>query len=161
MRAQLLGDLKPSTRKVILNDYPASLAVMMILGVLGLCAAQLLSRRPFVMDPMGSDFPVGLFLTTLAVSFAAVLIWRLARVLRLFRSGRVTTATIISVVVSLRGPVTFDFAFEDGGHHIRARMHVVGWKTVQSLKQGDPAEVLYDPARPRRAIIARFFQAYT
>ena len=150
---QTSAGLKLSVRRLLLNDYPSSLAWMFIvifwlMSVFAPQARQLLAESWWIA-----------FLVILAIALATVLMWRIHRASRLFQSGRVTEARITSVWVSQKGPITFDFAFDHEGHRVRTRMHVVRWKRKAALKRDQTVGVLYDPTHPTRAIIARLFQA--
>ena len=151
--------MKLSIRKTLVHDYPAVLALSAIAGLWLVPIWDAVDRRAAAQDSGLLPF---LFATT--VPLVAVVLWRLHRASRLFRVGCVAAASITSVQVSRRGPITFCFAFEHEGEHIRARMRVadwkfVRWKRVPAFKRGQSVEALYDPARPSRAIILQLFQS--
>lgn len=150
-----LDGMTLSVRKVILNDYPSSLAWMLIasLWLLGVPLPE--NRRLLAQTPGFVVFPI-----VATLSLFAVLVWRVRRMSRLSRSGRQTPALITGVWVACRGPITFGFSFEHEGRRIRARMHVARWKRVPALKRGQSVEALYDPAHPTRAVISNLLRAY-
>ena len=142
-----------SIRKVLVNDYPSFLA-WMIGAVIWLFFALLPDgRRMLARDP-----GIVRLLIILTGVFSSILVWRLHRVLRLFRLGTIASAHVTTVWTPLRGPFTYNFAFEHDGHHISARMHVVRWRRTPALKRGQDVQALFDPTKPRRAIILEFFQ---
>jgi hypothetical protein len=146
--------MKLSVRKLILYDYP-SCGAWIVISVLWLTSVASRDARQALAQ--GSGYFVFLSLVTILPS--AVVVWRIYRASRLFRSGHVAAGRITAVWVALKGPTTFDFAFDHEDRRIRAKMHVMGWRKVQALKRGQTVEVLYDPTHPARAIISQLFQA--
>jgi len=149
-----LGGMTLSFRKVLVNDYASSLAWVIPVATWLWFALLPDGRRMLAHDPGAVRF-----LIILTGVFSSILVWRLHRALRLFRFGRIAPAHVTTVWTSWRGPFTYDFAFEHDGHHISARMHVARWRRAPALRQGQDVEALYDPARPKRAIILQVFQA--
>jgi hypothetical protein len=147
-------DRKISVRRVLLNDN-ASFLAWMLASALWLPLLVLPDGRQILARGDGLwELPV-----ILTLLLCAVLLWRMRRASRLFRFGRVATARITWVSVAMKGPITYNFKFELEGQWVRAHMNVVGWKRKPVFKQRVEVEVLYDPARPTRAIIPYFFQA--
>ena len=146
-------DRKISVRRVLLNDDLSSFAWILIL-ILWLSVLLSEERRSLV-DPDGWLE----FLIIATVLLSAMLVSRIHRASKLFRFGRVATARITWVSAAMKGPITYNFKFELEGQWVRAHMNVVGWERKPVFKQRAEVEVLYDPARPTRAIIPYFFQA--
>jgi hypothetical protein len=151
--------MKLSIGKTLLNDYPSTLA-WIVIAASWLIPALLPDARRLAAQDSGYIA----FLIVVTVLLSAVLAWRLHRISRLFHSGLIAAAHITSVWVPFRGPITFYFAFEHEGQHIRARMHVAGWKVVSwkrvpAYKRGQDVKALYDPAHPSRAVILQLFEA--
>jgi uncharacterized membrane protein YhdT len=148
------ADRKISVRRVLVNDHLSSLAWMLIV-MFWFLSVLLPEERQSLVDRGGWLE----FLIIVTVLLSAALVWRIHRASTLFRFGRVATARITWVSVAIKGPITYNFKFELEGRWVRAHMNVVGWKRKPVFKQRAEVEVLYDPARPTRAIIPYFFRA--
>jgi hypothetical protein len=146
--------MKLSVRKLILTDYLSCGACIMI-SVFWLMSLLIPEERQTLFRDPGWIVWLGIVTALLS----AVIVWRIYRASRLFRSGQVAAGHITTVSVGLKGPNTIDFAFDLEGRRVRARMYVMGWKKVPALKRGQTVDVLYDPAHPTRAIIPLLFQA--
>ena len=143
-----------SYRRVLVNDYPSSLA-WMIPAATWLCFALFPDgRRMLAHDPSGALS----FLIILTGMFSLILVWRLRRAVRLFRFGRIAPAHVTTVYAPRSGPFTYGFAFEHEGDRVSARMNVARWRRAPALKRGQSVQALYDATSPRRAIILEFFQ---
>jgi uncharacterized membrane protein len=144
--------MRLSVRKVLLHDYPSSLAWM---GISSLWLIGVLFPDNRRLIAQSSGFTAFLIISTLLLF--VVLVWRLHRASRLFRRGTVATARITMVWAPWRGPFTYDFEFEHEGHPVRARMHLARWRIKATLTHDQRVDVLYDPAHLTRAVIAQFF----
>lgn len=149
--------MKLSVRKFLVHDYPASLASLLIIGV-WLLGVLLPDGRMLLTQDRGFLA----FVVTWTGIWSLLLIWRLRRLLRLFRIGRTATARITVVWVPAwpgRGPFTYSFAFDHQGSRVCTNMHVFRMRTAPSLARGQTVQALYDPAEPTRAVILELFAA--
>jgi hypothetical protein len=148
-----LGGMTLSVRKVLLHDYPSSLAGMGIPGfwiAFGLLPSMSQEDRQVLLDhPRLIFFPI-----VVTVLLSIVVAWRLRRTSRLLRSGR-ASARVTQVYGGgfSRGPFTYYFAFEHDNQLIHALMHVTRWRWRPALHRGQVVDVAYDPTHPTHAII--------
>lgn len=145
-----------SVRKAFVHDYPTSLASLFIVGV---WLVTLLADGPRTLT---RDSGLASLLAVWTGIWLALIGWRLQRLFRLFKIGRVAPARV-TVVWSPRwpgrGPFSYNFAFNHEGRSVRATMHVFRMRVVPSLKRGEAVRALYDPTQPTRAIILELFEA--
>jgi len=87
-----------------------------------------------------------------------VLIWRLQRIRSLLTNGRSAPARITGLYISKdRGRL--EFAFEHNGQLIQSRTFIHRTKAVLALQPGALVEVVFDPDRPKRAIVKHLYLA--
>jgi len=139
-----------SVRNVVWNDWPA-LATVIAVAMTWIIHFGLpyLQRRA---APLPMWLPGGL-----SVVLVALLAWRIGRVRWLFAHG----ASAVGVVTDLwiakdRGRL--EFVFEIDGERVRSWMPIHRTKAVLSLSPGDRVDLLFDPGRPKRAIVKRLFE---
>jgi uncharacterized protein DUF3592 len=149
--------MTPSVRRFLAHDYPASLALLFIVGAWLPGALLPGGRRLFSHE---SRFAA--FLVIWTGIWSILLGWRLLRLLRLFRIGRIAPARVTVVWVPRwpgRGPFTYNFEFDHHGRSVRARMHVFRMRVAPSLESGETVQALYDPTHPTHAVILELFNA--
>ena len=154
-RANALGGMTLSVRRILWYDYPSSIAWMFIVSI-WLIGALIPDFRPLMTQPVFM-----LFLIAWTLLWSLVLVWRLHRAFRLFRSGCVAPARVTQVYGGgwRRGPFTYTFAFEHDGRRVHGRMHVARMSWRPALMRGQCVDAAYDPTHPSRAIILQLFQA--
>jgi len=80
------------------------------------------------------------------------LIWRIARIYRLFSRGKLVRAQITRVDVA-RDRGRLEFAYDIGGHRVSSWTPVHKNKQVEALAVNQEVEVLVDAANPLNAIV--------
>jgi hypothetical protein len=98
------------------------------------------------------------FSVSLSVALVAVLSWRIRRVGWLFSHGVQTVGVITNLRIAKdRGRLAF--VFDCNGRRVYAWMPIHKTKAVMALVPGDQVDVLYDEAKPSRAIVRKLFES--
>lgn len=143
--------MKFSYRKVIWNDWPALAASIAVPITWIIHFAIPLLQRSVVPFPLW-------FSVSVSAALVAVLVWRIRRVSRLFARGARAGGVITRVLIAKdRGRL--EFVFEHNGRRVYAWMPVHKTRVVLALTPGDPVDVLFDEAKPNRAIVRKLYEA--
>jgi len=140
--------IKPRLGSILWTDWPALLCLM-CLPVIWLISAQLVLFRHDGSFTAREALMVALPLSLIA---GGLLLWRIARIHRLFSRGQVVRAQITRVDIA-RDKGRLEFAYHFGGHRVSSWTAVHKSKQVEALAVNQEVEVLVDAANPLNAIV--------
>jgi len=142
------ANLKPRLGSILWTDWPALLCLM-CLPVIWLISAQLVLFRHDGSFTAREALMIALPLSLVA---GGLLLWRIARIHRLFSRGQIVRAQITRVdIASDKGRL--EFAYDFGGHRVSSWTPVHKSKQVEALVVNQEVEVLVDAANPLNAIV--------
>jgi hypothetical protein len=144
--------MEPRIGKVIWTDALA------LFGAAGAAGFPVVILVLSVTQPGAKDHALPILGVTLLLALlaASVVGWRIARVRRLFASGRRVPARIVAVnLVRDRGRV--EFAYEVDGREFVSWSAVHKTRQVRELRPNQEVEVLVDSSRPSEAIISHLY----
>lgn len=138
-----------SLRKIVWNDWPALAATLAVPITWAVSAAFPLLHRVAAPTPLWLPMCASVLL-------AGVLAWRVARVHRLFATGKSVVGCITDLQIAKdRGRLLFLFELE--GRRVRGWMPVHRTRAVLALAPGDTVTLLYDSRQPHKAIVRQLF----
>jgi len=141
-------NLKPRLGSILWTDWPALLCLM-CLPVIWLISAQLVAFRHDGSFTAREALMIALPLSLVA---GGLLLWRIARIHRLFSRGQIVRAQITRVdIASDKGRL--EFAYDFGGLRVSSWTPVHKSKQVEALVVNQEVEVLVDAANPLNAIV--------
>jgi hypothetical protein len=142
------ANLKPRLGSILWTDWPALLCLM-CLPVIWLISAQLVLFRHDGSFTAREALMIALPLSLVA---GGLLLWRIARIHRLFSRGQTVRAQITRVDIA-RDKGRLEFAYDFGGHRLSSWTPVHKSKQVGALAVNQEVEVLVDAANPLNAIV--------
>jgi hypothetical protein len=143
---------KPRFASIISTDWPALFCLISIPGIwiIGFLF-------PFVRKGASfGTFEVLAFALPISMVAGGFLLWRIARIHRLFAFGRLVPAQVTSLRIARdRGRLEFEYDF--GGLRRTSWMPVHKNKRVLALEPNQQVEVLVDPRDPTNAIVRQLY----
>jgi hypothetical protein len=93
----------------------------------------------------------------LSLVAGGLLVWRIARIHRLFSRGQLVRAQITSVHVARGDRGRLEFAYDFRGHRVSSWTPVHKNKQIEALAVNQEVEVLVDTASPGNAIVRQLY----
>lgn len=143
--------MKPSTRAIVWNDWPALASGIGIIMVW-----LILSGYHWLMRGGAKELTLGAFAIVITLLLFAVLAWRVSRVYALFARGMELPATITSIYL-VRDRGRLEFAYQAKGFVASSWIPVHRTKRVLEFEVGQPVRALVDPSNPKHAIVKELF----
>jgi len=140
--------MKPRLGSILWTDLPALLCLL-CLPVIWLISAQLVL---FPHDRSVTAREALMIAVPLSLVAGALLVWRIARIHRLFSRGQLVRAQITRLDVAMdRGRI--ELVYDFGGHRVSSWTQVHKNKQVEALALNQEVEVLVDATNPLNAIV--------
>ncbi len=144
--------MRPRIASIIGTDWPALLCLISIPGIwiIGFLF-------PFVRTGASfGSFEMLAFALPISLMAGGLLLWRIARIHRLFSLGRLVSAQVTRIrIVRDRGRLEFEYDFD--GLRRSSWMPVHKNKRVMALAPNQQVEVLVDPTDPTNAIVRQLY----
>jgi len=130
-------------------------------GVLGMSMIAFAVMTVFLLLQVSGVFPAeaihNWIMAGLMTLMAVFFLWRLAWILRLFRSGTIVEGIVDKLSVYRdRGVVTFFFV--KGETFVKTRQPIMWNKTTRTLSPGLKVQIIYDEKKLKRALIASLYR---
>jgi len=146
------ASVRPRIGSIIWTDWPALFCALAIPGIWLISLLFPLIRRGATFG----TFEVLTIAAPISVAAAGCLIWRIARIHRLFAYGRLSLGRVTSLRIARdRGRLEIEYDFEGQRH--RSWMPIHKNKRVLALEPNQNVQVLVDPACPDKAIVRELY----